>query len=118
MTPDPYDELREQLRATQETAERLARAASDAHGAPTPPAGWATPEDRAARDQDLQALMALVEALRQLVPAELQAQVRDVLRQLLLLARTLIDWWVERVDGQPAAGPPWAGPAVEEIPID
>lgn len=127
--PDPLAELREQIRATTAAAERLAaetaaarEASSEPAGRPgtaggVPPAGWATAEGTAARHQELQALIALVEALRDLVPEELKDQVRDVLRQLLVLVRGLIDWWVERMDGPrpPAASP---GPPVEEIPID
>ncbi len=123
--PDPLAELREQIRATTAAAEKLAaetagaRAAAGAEdtGGGVPPAGWATSEDQAARHQELQALIALVEALRDLVPQELKDQVRDVLRQLLVLARTLIDWWVERMDGPRPQSTP-AGPAVQEIPID
>lgn len=115
MTPDPYDELREQLRATTEAAERLARETSGARAQRTPPAGWATPEDTAERQHELQALIALVEMLRDLVPEELVEQVRSILRQLLVLARTLIDWWVARVDGTAHVPAP---PAAEQIPID
>ncbi len=98
---DPLAELREQIRMTTEAAARLATetAAARADAQPVPPSGWATtPDEQAARQQELQALVALVEALRDLVPDELKAQVRDVLRQLLLLARALVDWWVERLD--------------------
>jgi hypothetical protein len=115
MTDDPYQALREQLRATAEAAELLARGTAEARAQPAPPAGWATPDDHAARQQELQALLTLVEALRELVPDELKALVRDVLRQLLVLARTLVEWWMARVDG-PAAAP--ASPGVEDIPID
>jgi hypothetical protein len=118
MTPDPYDELREQLRATTAAAERLARETAGARGARTPPGGWASPEETAERQQELQALIALVEALREIVPPELVEQVRTVLRQLLLLARTLIDWWVERVDSAAAPSAAPAPTAVEQIPID
>ena len=118
---DPLAELREQIRATTEAAERLAAdtafARADADGPRVPPAGWATAADQAARQQELQALVALVEALRDLVPDELKQQVRDVLRQLLLVARALIDWWVDRMDG-PGPVRPGGGPAVEDIPID
>lgn len=118
MSADPYGELREQLRATTAAAERLVRETADAQEQRTPPAGWATAGDQGHRHQELQAIVALVEALRELVPDELRAQVRDVLRQLLLLARTLVEWWAARVDDQAA---PRAAPAavpVEEIPID
>ena len=118
MTADPYDELREQLRATTAAAERLARETADARAQQTPPAGWATAADQATRQQELQALIALVEALRELVPEELKEQVRDVLRQLLLLARALIDWWVARVDSLASTPAAPTAPVVEEIPID
>ena len=113
---DPLAELRDQIRATTDAAARLAAETAAARGAHVPPAGWATAEDQAVRQQELQALVALVEALRDLVPDELKAQVRDVLRQLLLLARALIDWWVERMDGPPAVAP--REDRVQEIPID
>lgn len=119
--PDPLAELREQIRATTAAAEKLAaetaaaREAAGGHGMPS--AGWATSEEQPVRHQELQALIALVEALRDLVPQELKDQVRDVLRQLLVLARTLIDWWVERMDG-PGPGATPARPPVEDIPID
>ena len=73
-------ELREQLRATTEAAERLAADTASARAERVPPAGWATPDEQAARQQELQALVALVEALRELVPDELKQQVRDVPR--------------------------------------
>lgn len=117
---DPLADLRAQLDATTRAAERLAAETAFAGGAEqprVPPAGWATPDDQAARQQELEALMALVEALRDLVPPELKQQVQDVLRQVLLLVRALIDSWVGRIDG-PEAVRPGPGPQLEEIPID
>ncbi len=102
---DPLAELREQIRATTEAAERLAAETAEAREQQIPPSGWATPHEQAARQQELQALVALVEALRDLVPDELKAQMRDVLRQLLLLARALVDWWVERLDAPDGRDP-------------
>ena len=61
---------------------------------------------------DLTPLFALVDALRRVVPAELQAQVNALVRELLLTARALIDWYLERLDGGDR------GPAVEDIPIE
>lgn len=119
---DPLAELREQIRATAAAAARLAAETAEARAAApaqtVPPAGWATPEGQTARQQELQALVALVEALRDLVPDELKQQLRDVLRQLLLVARALVDWWVERMDGPAAPARRGDGPAVQEIPID
>jgi len=117
---DPLARLRERIAATQEAAERLAGEAAEARRIAAegrvPPAGWATPSDREAQREELLALAALLQALRDLVPHELQQQVTEVIRQILLLIRAIIDWWVDRLEsGRPAAP---AEPAVEEIPID
>jgi hypothetical protein len=113
---DPLDELRDRVRATQAAAERLAGQAAGAARAAgerrPPPAGWATPGARDAPGDDLQALAVLLGTLRAIVPAELQAQVGEVIRQMLLLVRALIDWWLERIDGERGAEPD-----VEDIPI-
>jgi hypothetical protein len=61
---------------------------------------------------DLSALIALLEALRRMIPAELQEQFMALQRELLLLLRGLIDWQLERLE----AGKPET--QVEEIPID
>jgi hypothetical protein len=61
---------------------------------------------------DLTPLIALVDALRRVVPAELQAQVNALIRELLLTTRALIDWYLERLDGAERE------PRVEDIPID
>jgi hypothetical protein len=119
---DPLDQLRERIRATQEAAERLAGEAAGARRAATedaiPPSGWQTTEEHAERTGEVQALVALLEAIRDLIPAELKDQFRELVRQLLLLVRSLIDWWVERIElgsGDKAGTP---APAVEEIPVD
>jgi hypothetical protein len=119
---DPLDELRERLGATQAAAERLAGEAAGAlHAAAegrVPPQGWAVPEDRAARQEEAQAVLALLQGLRDLVPAELQAQLTEVIRQVLLLLRALIDWWVERLDPERRRPEPAGGEdRVQEIPI-
>jgi hypothetical protein len=113
---DPLARLREQLHATREVAERLAREAAGArqaereHGAAPP--GWDGPRDRDARAEEIQALVHLLDSLRALVPAELQQQLSEVIRQVLLLVRALIDWWVDRLE--PHHG---AEVEVEDIPI-
>lgn len=121
---DPLDELRRRIHQTQEAAQRLAGEAAGARAADeagqAPPPGWASSGDREARAGELQALVALLESLRGLVPAELQEQLTEVVRQVLLLVRALIDWLVERMEvsagaaGKRAAG---AGPDVQDIPI-
>src|SRR5919107_4331570 len=107
--PDALDELRERLRATREAAERLAEDPPR-----VPPQGWATPrrDDGSAATDELAALVALVQALRDLVPPELQQQVTDLIRQVLLLVRALVDHWIERLNGERGGEP-----EVEDIPI-
>ena len=99
-TDDPLDALRERIRATQEAAEKLAN------------------EPRAAGDEETareaQALVALLQTLRDMVPAELWQQIRDLIRQLLI--RAIIDWWVDRIESGPSA-PRGAAPVVEDIEI-
>jgi hypothetical protein len=128
--PPPADDavadLRERILATKEAAERLHAQAEEARrteaGGGTPPSGWATPQDRTERADEVHALAELVRALRELVPTELRGQVTEVLRQLLLLVRAIIDWWVDRLALEtPGPRAPAAaaapGPHVEDIPI-
>jgi len=117
---DPLAELRERLRAAEQAAERAAGEGR------VPPQGWAVPrppgEDGG--PDDLAALVALLHALRHLVPPELHAQLTDTTRQILVLVRALIDRWLELLErsdpardtagDRPAGGD---GPEVEDIPI-
>ena len=101
--PDPLSELRERVQAAQAAAERLAgEALGDAR----------EPPRHETRDE-LDALVALLRALRELVPPELQQQVSDVIRQVLLLLRAVIDYWVDRLDA-----PRPAEVEVQDIPIE
>ncbi len=108
---DPIDELRERIRATQREAERLA--------GEIPPGGFETARENREHADEVQALAALLQTLRDLIPPDLQEQFREVMRQVLLLLRALVDWWLDRLDrdGAPAGGPVVA-PDVEDIPID
>jgi uncharacterized membrane protein YccC len=99
-TDDPLDALRERIRATQEAAERLA--------------GEPRREGDEQTAREAQALVALLQTLRDVVPPELWQQVRELIRQLLLLIRAIIDWWVDRIEGP---GPRGAAPPVEDIEI-
>src|SRR3954447_13338672 len=108
--PDAMEELRARVRATQEAAERIMREQR------TPPTGWAaaTPPRGAERaSTELQALVGLLQSLLEMLPADLRRQVNELLRQVLLVLRALIDWLVDRLD----RGPPGGAPEVEDIPI-
>ncbi len=115
---DPLHELRSRLRDTQEAAEALAGDAASARARKTPPAGWATPEDHAQRTSEVQAIVALLESLGALIPDDLREQFRDLVRQILLLVRAIVDWWMERLGVLPATTQDGPGtPVVQDIPI-
>jgi hypothetical protein len=61
---------------------------------------------------DLSPVLAVVDALRRVVPVELQDQLNALQRELLLTIRALIDWYLERLEGSQRAT------VVEDIPID
>jgi hypothetical protein len=106
---DPLDELEARLRETRDAARRL-RAGG------VPPQGWAVPPDdegEAGRD-DVAALIALVRAVRDLVPAELRAPLNEALRQVLLVVRALVDRLIEALERADEGG---GEPDVEDIPI-
>jgi hypothetical protein len=68
-------------------------------GGEAPPAGWQIPDDaRAGTSPDLDPLVALVQALRDLIPPELQQRLVAALREVLLALRALIDWYLERLE--------------------
>jgi len=119
-TDDPFEELRARIRSTADAAERLsfeaaAGAMGDAGDGPDP-----ARRARAADDatQEAQALVALVGLLRDLLPDELRQQVTDLVRQVLMLVRAVIDWYLLRLEPGEAAARPSAAPAVQDIPLD
>ncbi|MCW2992332.1 MAG: hypothetical protein JWM73_2926 [Solirubrobacterales bacterium] len=118
-TDDPFDQLRQRIRSTADAAERLSfEAAAGSSGAG---AGDEGRRARAADDatQEAQALVALVQLLRDLLPDELRQQVSDLVRQVLLLVRAVIDWYLTRLEpGADGARPASAAPVVEDIPLD
>jgi hypothetical protein len=114
--PDPIrlDELRARLRETQEAAQRLADE------------GWAgadaPPRVQAETADEISALVAVLRALRDAVPEDLWEEVREIVRQLLLLLRALLDLVVERIGPAPggrgpAHGGAGRGPVAQDIPI-
>jgi hypothetical protein len=61
---------------------------------------------------DPSALFVVLDGLRRAAPRELQGQLTDLIREFLLTLRSLIDWYLERLDR------PRREPEVENIPID
>ena len=112
--------LEQRLDRASAAAERLlAEAAVSAATGPgpadrePPPAGWQIPDSEdGARDDELDALMALLRSLRDRIPPELQQRLVAALRELLEAIRALLDWYLERLErprSQPAE--------VQDIPI-
>ena len=109
--PEALEALRERLRTTQVAAQRLAEEA--AAGSTVPPAGWDVPGRAEEANAELEALVRIVAMLREVVPPELRAQLAELVRQLLVFVRAVLDWWIERVE----SGPRGDEPQVEDIPI-
>jgi hypothetical protein len=78
-------------------------------GGPRRDAGPPPTQDRAL---DHAALFVLLDVLRRAAPRELDAQVTRLIREFLLTLRSLIDWYLERLDR------PRREPQVEDIPIE
>jgi hypothetical protein len=104
---DPLDALRERIRATQEAAEHLAREAAAASAAEreraeregrVPPRGWQATGEGAPGASEIAALAAIAESLRGMVPRDLERGMIELLRQLLLVLQSLIEWWLHRLD--------------------
>ncbi len=61
---------------------------------------------------DPAALFVLLDGVRAAAPRELRDQVTNLIREFLLTLRSLIDWYLERLDERPRE------PQVEDIPIE
>jgi hypothetical protein len=86
---------------------------SSAGSSEPPPAGWQIPEDEPPRvAPELDPFVTLIQAVRDLIPPELQQRLIAALREVLLALRALIDWYLERIDQR---RPP--GVEVQDIPI-
>jgi len=78
-----------------------------------PPAGWQnTDDDFRDPTPELDPLVALIQAMRDLIPPDLQQRLIAALREVLLALRALIDWYLERIDRRREAGV-----EVQDIPI-
>jgi hypothetical protein len=90
----------ERLMAEAASAAARAGARAGNPGQP-PPMGWQAPPAEPGGDQrreDLAVLLDLAGRLRDLVPPELQRRLAEALRELLLAARAVIDWYLERLE--------------------
>lgn len=128
---DPLDALGDQIRSATGAAERFvqeaqrrrdgqscreeqstppaARTEPSAGGIPS--AGWEPTRQEAT--SELQALVGLLATLRELLPTDLQEQATALVRQLLVLLRSVIDWAVVQID----SGVRGQEHEIEEIPI-
>jgi hypothetical protein len=69
-------------------------------------------EDRRPPTFDPTPLFVLLDGVRRAAPRELQDQITNLIREFLLTLRSLIDWYLERLDARPRE------PEVEDIPIE
>jgi hypothetical protein len=54
----------------------------------------------------------MLDGMRRMAPRELEDQITNLIREFLMTLRSLIDWYLERLDQ------PRQEPMVEDIPID
>ena len=109
--------LRERLRATEDAARRLAEEAAAERRTGVPSSGWDVPHRAEQAHSELDELVRLLTALREVLPPELRAQLADLARQLVLFVRAVLDWWIARLgdDGDPPA--PGRYDPLEDIPV-
>jgi hypothetical protein len=105
--------LEERLSRASDAAERLIAEAAQAARERPPGSGWQARAD-AADDgsSELDRLIEVARAVRDLVPPELQRRLAEALRELLLAVRALIDWYLERAERRRATPV-----EVQDIPI-
>lgn len=105
-------------RASEETERLIAEA--EQHAEPkteqAPPAGWQAPTEDGSSSTtggELDALIAAVRSLRDLVPPEVVQRLGEALKEVLLAVRALIDYYLDRLERRREAPP-----SVEDIPIE
>jgi hypothetical protein len=89
--------------------EQAERRRQDRRGQAPPSADAPPPRGR---PFDLAGVFVLIDALRRAAPRELDQQLTSLIREFLLTLRSLIDWYLERLDGTRRE------PEVEEIRIE
>jgi len=105
------DPMREAERLVREATARAQEAAGE--GA-VPPRGYDTPRPDGSSSPfpDLSSLNALVELARSGLPPDLQRQLQQALRELLIALRAVLDYSIDRLEPEPPESAP-----VEDIPI-
>jgi hypothetical protein len=111
-TPEALEALRERLEATRRAAQDLA---DEAAGSRPPASGWDVPRSAEQANDELDALVRLVASLGELLPPELRAQLAELVRQLLVFVRAVLDWWIGRLERED--GDDGEDTGVEDIPI-
>ena len=117
---EALDAVRAHLDDAHAAAERLVREAQrqaeEATAQEVPPRGWesAPRGTPSSGPTDLQTLAALLDGLRRAVPPELSRQLAEAVRDLLVAVRAVIDWYLEKLDGERRP----STPEVEDIPLD
>lgn len=122
---EALETIRGQVDAAHAAAERLVReaeATAREQLREVPPQGWAAADAPAAAEapgstvEALKAIAGLLEVVRDAVPPELAHQFTGALRELLVAVRSLIDFYLDRLD-EPL-GRDATAVEVEDIPID
>ncbi len=112
MPDDPMDAVREAERLVREATERAEQIAGE-----VPPRGYEEPRETTPPTPppfpDLSAIAGLVELARGSLPPDLQRQLQQALRELLIALRAVLDYSIDRLE--PGPEPPSA--TVEDIPI-
>jgi hypothetical protein len=116
-TEEALRRLEERLQRASASAERLfseaaAQATAAATGREAPPAqGFDSPREEQ-RPGDLELLIGALEAIGELIPADLRRRLAEAVREVLLAVRALIDWYLERTESRSDEPP-----EVEDIPV-
>ncbi len=106
---DPLEAVRQAERLVREATERAERIA-EGH---VPPQGFGSSSRDGGAFPDLSALTGLLELARGSLPPDLQRQVAQALRELLIALRAVLDYSIERLEPSEAARV-----EVEDIPIE
>ena len=107
MSDERLDAVREAERLVREATERAEEAARSS----IPPRGYDVPRG-ASPFPDLSSLNALLDLARHSLPPDLQRQLQQALRELLIALRAILDYSIDRLEPSPPESTP-----VEDIPI-